>query len=308
MVKHIFFLILTKANCCVPPTFADNKKDLPVLNDIGLAIMMKAARHSNAEHAMIYLQDALTRFKRLMQSPLGVPREQQLSRWDSIYSDIQTVHQVEQMPPTSSLIVPLPELADWWFVADLGYLPNDPVPSPFDLLETATERSPITHNSADAANISQRLIAVSMNQNMDYTQKMQLVQRLAKDLIASSAKPAQNAAPPLLELGPTHPPPKKKTRVRKGECISPAERKVVTRRVQTHEAKIQKIEAIHSLYERYKDTRSELDGPSQSFFHRIQKPATCFSLCFGKNAQEFVLAHPNFNVTDFRCTTCDGRK
>ena len=62
-------------------------------------------------------------------------QEQQLSRWDSIYSDIQTVHQVEQMPPTSFLNVPLPELADWWFVAELAYLPNDPVPDPFVLLE-----------------------------------------------------------------------------------------------------------------------------------------------------------------------------
>jgi hypothetical protein len=105
---------------------------------------MQSARHKTVQHVSTYLRDTLTRFARLKRNRFT--KDETVTPWESIYSEPNNPDD-EPITPDSSLRLPLPQLAHWWYVQIIQYSADGSVPNCFTLSDVAVQQQKNTKSS-----------------------------------------------------------------------------------------------------------------------------------------------------------------
>jgi hypothetical protein len=147
---------------------------------------MTCALHSSVEHAMTYLQDALTWCSRERRAPGGFPEGDVVSPYEPIYSELQSVEQVNDKIVEASLNKSLPEVTDWWFLHQVGY--TDPSVSPdfFTLLKAATPKTIGVLISPTLESLQSNFLLITLNPVIDEETKTAAINSYMEKLVGQA--------------------------------------------------------------------------------------------------------------------------
>jgi hypothetical protein len=275
-----------------------------VINDLGLACLMKDARHSSVCHASTYLQDACARFAREKRNDGGVLKGNIVSPYEAIYSSHQSVGQMSELSSSGRNKKSLPEVVDWWYSTVLGYSTTAPVPSCFDLLKLVDEKqnkaSEVTQS--DQA-LEEAILLIALNPGLDpYTKTMAIKRWLKKILLTQSRPPQASLHKKISDSVGKEPPMASLHKKRKrGGTELVSERDSILDKSSSPESR---ITAIQSAYLAHKDSLENLVHKDASFFSRsIKKAGKCLLECCNGEIPTFLEANPDFNVASkYKCS------
>ena len=314
----------------------------PEINDIGLSLLMVAARHKTERHMRTYILDCVSRWESTQLDRFAVGNS--VSRWRSIGPIKDT--EIENVPITPDTVLKkdLPELADWWFRTVVRFPSTAVLPNSKTLLEYALsvrgQLSNKPESAATADSTASRVAEVFENSIMTTEEKKALCVRLLSDLQEQAAKrqrqalllkdpeeeepatsvPTADRPATTAFVTPTKKTPSPRKRQKKSFAAlleeesspSPAKKRarggsaILEERALIKDTKDTAAKYAHlcAAVEKYKSTVRLLRASDQTFYHSIRRLQKCVETCHNGDLTNFMAGKSTMAVSKFRCSKC----
>jgi hypothetical protein len=130
-----------------------------------------------------------------------------LSPYESIYSELQSVEQVNYKIVEAFLNKSLPEVADWLFLHQVGYTDPSVFPEFCTLLKAATFKTIGMLISPTLESLQSNILLIALNPVIDEETKIAAINSYMEKLVAQAVRSTKESSPPVFPCVPPRAPP-----------------------------------------------------------------------------------------------------